>query len=512
MDYFKTLFDQLKDFWKQSNPMSRFGMIATVAACFAMILAVGYWSSLPTYVTVADRLEPDEAAKIVGQLEKSGIKAKLNFSATAVLADESKVSDARAIAAESAPDNVSKPVNPGFMGGSESTRRDIRFRNLERRLETSIMGFHGIEKATVHLFVGKSSLVRSMSQDSTAGVLLTISRGAQIPSDYGNTIARLVASGVPGLQMENVQVMDDRGRMLTKADTFIGASSDQIALKRDTERYLQMKAESILTPLVGLGKARVEVTADLDLTRKTSRTKKISPDGKVEIFSKRNSEKTRVRGSGGGVGVPGTGSNSTNNSDNTGKPLTTKETEENQSEFVVGSTEMEQVELADLVKQLHVAVVVDLSPGEDTQNSTKVDKAEVEALIKSAVGFNDTRGDTIKVFDSRIVDNPFLDIPPEVPAAVSNDFILKIVRQSSLGLGAVFAFVIGFLMIRKMKPITVTEKEPQISPERTKHLSELGIVARENPELLSRIVAAWINETPLESESRNTAESGRSAA
>ena len=59
MDYFKTLFDQLKDFWKQSNPMSRFGMIATVAACVAMIFAVGYWSSLPTYVTVADQLKPD---------------------------------------------------------------------------------------------------------------------------------------------------------------------------------------------------------------------------------------------------------------------------------------------------------------------------------------------------------------------------------------------------------------------------------------------------------------------
>ena len=495
MDYFKTLFDQFRSFWKQTSPVSRFGIVATVLFCLAMIIGVGYWASQPHYVTVATDLNPDKAAELVDALEKKGIDAKFNYLGTGVLVDESKLARARAIIKEVDPGiEIADTSDSGWFKTQED-RRESRHRNLEVRLAKTIMRLRPVEHAAVHIHVAKSSRIESMQQDSTASVVIKLRPGAKLSGIQGNSIVAIVASGVPGLEPKNVSVVDTEGRDYSPSESVFGQGVDKVSLRRDHERYLKFKVESMLTQMLGPGKASVMVTAQVDFKRKESKSKQITPEGKVTKSEKRKIETEKGRPSNVG-GVAGVSANSTNGNATTAKAETIRQKEESEitSEFpVVVTTESE---VPDWIKRLSVAAVVDLTPEEGEQPR---DIAGIESLIKSAIGFDETRGDTIKVVNSKMTGSLFTEDPTEIPTPVNTEFILNIVRQSSLALGAIFAFAIGFLMIRKIKPITVKEPEIQISPERSKHLADLSIVAKENPELLAKIVAAWINETPLES-------------
>ncbi len=499
MDYFKTLFEQFVKFWQQTSPLSRFGMVATVLICIGMIVAVGYWSSQPHYVTVANNLSPDKAAQVVDQLEKEGIAAKLNFSGSAILVDETKLNRARAVAKQIVPDeNLADSQGLSWNAGPEQ-RRNNMYRMLEQRLARTIMRLRAVEHATVHLYVAKNVRIESMQKESTASVLVKLRPGAELTQLQGDSIVSIVANGVEGLEPKNVKVLDDSGRVLSQPETIFGHGINHVALRRDTEKYLKYKVESILTQMLGPGKATITVSADVDLKKIDSKSKQYSPEDKMTKTEKRVIETTKGKPSGGAVGIAGTSSNNSNTGNtSSAKTTTTHQREESESTFDFGHVETVKTELPDWVKRLSVAAVVDLTPDEGDTQSPNVDLAAIELLIKSAIGFDESRGDTIKVINTKMAGNPFAEEPIEIATPVNTQFILNLVRQSSLGLGALFAFVIGFLLVRKMKPITVKESDSQISPERAKHLTELTIVAKENPELLARIVAAWINEAPAD--------------
>jgi len=121
-------------------------------------------------------------------------------------------------------------------------------------------------------------------------------------------------------------------------------------------------------------------------------------------------------------------------------------------------------------------------------------KDEVEAIIKAAVGFDEERYDEIEVVITSLAGGQQIELL-DAPVQENWGFYNQIIRNASLGVAALFAFAFAVMTLRKMRPITVVEKSStSISPERARHLSEMATLAKQHPEAMARIIAAWINE------------------
>ena len=493
MEYFKSQFQQFKAFWEQTTPQARFGMIGTLVVSIGMIVAVGIWSSQPHYVALAENLPPEKAAEIIDALEKESISCKLNFSGSAVLVDKSKWNRAKALANGIVPnENIASQEKLGFGAGAAERRQHIN-RQLESRLSQSIKRIQSVEDATVHIFVAKQMAIESLQKDSTASVVVKMRSGHRLSQTHARSIALLLANAVEGLEEKNVSIMDDQGNAYTTEDQLIGGGMSHVNLRLETEKYLQQKAESILTDMLGAGKASVIVSAQVDIKTIDSKSHKYAPDSKVVKREYRVTEKSDGGDTSGGAA--GTSSN-LGNSASTNASGSSRDMETSESEFGHDWVVENRTELPDWVKKLSVAAVIDMTPDESEEGGVARDLSPeaIESLIKSAVGFDQARGDQISVVQTKMAANPLLAFDEAPPADYT--LILEIIRNSSLGLGALFALVIGFLMLRKMKPVELTKEEPQMTPERTRHLADLTQLASQNPEMLTKIISAWINETP----------------
>ena len=158
-----------------------------------------------------------------------------------------------------------------------------------------------------------------------------------------------------------------------------------------------------------------------------------------------------------------------------------------------------------------VATIVDLTPAPtavaDDEDATaeppspQLDPTQIEDIVKQAVGFDQVRGDEITV-----VSAPLTPAFSDEPAAVINMWndYEPMLRTFGMGVIAFAAFAMGFLVLRKLKPVTVTETshEPQLSLDEVRHLAELSEQAKNNPEVAAKILESWLGkeDEPLDGE------------
>ena len=519
MDYFQSIFKQLKAFWAEASHSSKFGIIAVTLLCIGTIVGVGYWSAQPNYVPLTTNLPPDKASQVLAKLESEGVACKLNYSGSSVLVDQGKWSRARLLINEIVdPDQVTQnSTTSGFLLDPDS-RKDARVQSLESRLSRTITMMDSVEKAVVHLGLAEDRPTVLNQKDSTASVVLTLKNGALFSLSHAAAIGDLVAHSVTGLKSENVKVLDDSGRLLSRNSANFEVGSTTLEIQRAVERERAQKAEAMLA-FLGPGRAKVTVTAQIDLSSTKLRDEIINSENKAPTFEKTETSKTTttsknppnlaLSGSTGGLAGSAGNIDSPNNQQNSASNiLESREVSEKKMEN--GKTIEESMQWAKLVTNLSVAAVVDLTP-EPAEGSTEtpppldIPLAEIEEIIKKAVGFDESRSDTIKVVVAEMPQDPLMSNLLALPLTPNSVEYLDILKNVSLGVASLVALFIGYLVLRKMRPITVTEKvETTLSPERAKHLADLSSIAKQNPEILSRIVAAWVNEPAPESSTEQT--------
>jgi flagellar M-ring protein FliF len=252
-------------------------------------------------------------------------------------------------------------------------------------------------------------------------------RGALEPQQV-RAIRHLVASAVNGLKPERVSVVDEAGRLLAdgaRADNLasVGGEERQAAY----ERRLREQIEGIVSSVVGPGRARVQLTADFDFNRVTQTSEKFDPEGRVLRSSQTREESSGSDGGrdgqvsvgnelpgGGGAQrpgqTPGQGDNAAANREQSRK------SEEIVNYEISRSTKTEVTE-GGKVNRISVAVLVD---GNYTKNDrgeatyTPREKEEIDriaALVRSAIGFDQKRGDQVEVVNLRFADVPTFTVP-----------------------------------------------------------------------------------------------------
>jgi len=386
------------------------GVAAGVAAVLvAVMLRIGQAPDALLY----SNLDLREASEVTTALDGAGIKYSSKGDGSTIFVSRDEVGEARMLVAGKGlvtSGSVGYEIfdNQSVLGQTEFQQNLNAKRALEGELSRTIMSMRGINSARVMIALPQRELFQSEAAAPTAAIVVGVT-GGQLAAAQVQAIRNVVASSVPNLKPEKVTLTDTSNRTLaagSDAEGFSAASAQDA--QETTEARLQARIKDIVEGVVGVGAARVQVTADIDHSRSTTQELRYDPDGQVVRSTSTNgteSSDTTPTADGGatatnnipGGAAPATGAAGSRDTANT-------ET----TNYEISNTTTTTVKEAGEIKRLAVSVAVDgkWTPGANGAAPTYAARtpAEIEqikALVSAAVGIDATRGDKIEVLNAR---------------------------------------------------------------------------------------------------------------
>ncbi|MBD9428579.1 flagellar M-ring protein FliF [Achromobacter sp. ACM03] len=423
-------------------------LLGAAAALVAVIVAVAMWSSEPKYKVLFSNLDDRDGGAIVAALGTMNVPYRYNETGTAVLVPADRVYDARLqLASQGLPRGGSvgfELMDNARFGASQFTEQINYQRGLEGELARSIEAMHTVQHARVHLAMPRQSLFVRERQAPTASVLLNMHPGRSLSDAQVSAISWLVASSVPELTAENVSIVDQNGRLLSAPmGEGRGMDADQMRFVREMEQRTVERILTILNPLVGPGNVHAQASADVDFARREETSEVYRPNqepGQAAVRSQQTSDSTQ-RGINPAQGVPGALSNQApanpqapianppqpqpprpgqpQQPANAQQQTSTQAVTGNLNERRDATTNYEVDRTISHIKQpvgnlkrLSVAVVVNYMRDKDgeLQPLPPEELNKLTNLVREAMGYSETRGDSLNLVNSQ-----FNDGPPPVP-------------------------------------------------------------------------------------------------
>jgi flagellar M-ring protein FliF len=454
--------------------MKQLGFLLAIAASIALGGYVFMWSMSPNYQVLFSGMQPKEASEVVSILQSSGVKYKLDPSTGQLLVPASKIQSLRLkLAAEGLPRSAAPGMDilnedQGF-GTSQFVERARYQKALEEELARSIMGIQNVRSARVHLATPKQSVFVRERKAATASVVVNLYAGRNLEQGQVAAITHMVASSVPNMESANVNVVDQRGNLLTQPerDKGITMSNNQFQYTQKLEKLYISRIEDILSPIVGIGGVRAQVVAEVDFTVTEQTHESYNPDMAV-LRSEQLREESRTGGRG-AFGIPGALSNQPpgavstrveeNLVDRDGESISTDVpvvAPSNNSKSLTRNFELDRTishtrVAPGSVRKLSVAVLVDEHRSVDdsgTSVSTPLTESEmtrINALVMDAIGFSKARGDTLNIVNAAFLVPDSVEALPEIPLW-QQPWVWDVVKQ---GLGGL---VILFLILGVIRP------------------------------------------------------------
>ena len=410
-------------------------------------------------------LDLKEAGTITQALDAAGIKYEVKGDGSTIMVARDHVASARLMLAGKGLPTASSVGyeifdNQSALGQTDFVQQLNMKRATEGELARTIRALDGVTFASVHLVLPERQLFEDSADQATASV--TIGVGAREPStDQVRAVQNLVAGAVPNLKPERVTVIDQHGKTLSAdSDGALGGKAAADA-KAAIEDGIQARIKSLVEGVVGVGKARVQVSADVDMAQVTTQEEKYDPDGQVVRSQQTNETKSSDTQSGASAsGATSASSNipggapplapvtSSTGNENTGNESTTN--------YEISKTVTTQVQQPGTVKRLSVAVAVDglTAPGKNGKPGAYTPRSAEEMqhlndLVKAAMGFSSDRGDTLQVVNVKFPDaedGEGVSAASPLTGFDKND-IMRTVELAILGLVAV---LILFFVIRPL--------------------------------------------------------------
>lgn len=443
----------------------RMGLLAIAlgAALLAGAVVFYLWRDQGAYRPLYGAGEAYPAADVMQVLDAEAFDYRLHPQSGQVLVREEDLARARMLLAAKGV-KVSLPAGYELFDkdeplGTSHFLQDVRLkRSLEGELARTIMGLKGIEQARVHIAREDSnSFVVGRRDPAKASVLLQLAPGQRLSPEQVGAIVNLVAGSVPQLKPEDVSVVDQNGVLLSRGITGVGGPTQNWQAVDEYQRKAVSNVEEVLAPVLGLGNYRISVAADIDFSQKEETFQGYGEAPRLRSESQRN-ETTLDQLA---LGVPGSlsnrppepppqqqqgqanaqnpaqpGNGKVANTDNKAATSTRSETSR-QNDFDQTVTHIKYPGFA--LRQQSVAVVINAATAPEGGWTDKA-RTDLEAMVKSAVGFNAQRGDliTVSVF-------PFAAAPVEESTARwwESSALQSLVRYSVLGLIALLFLLFG---------------------------------------------------------------------
>jgi flagellar M-ring protein FliF len=419
-------------------------LLVGVAAAIAAGVGVMLWAVGPTYSLLYSNLAAEETAQIAQALDSARIPYKLGDSGNAISVPAEQLASARLkLAAQGLPESGggvnAMTKDPGF--GVSQFMENARYQHaLETELARTIASLQNVQGARVHLAMSRSSAFVSDRRPGSASVFLQLKAGRRLDDEQVQAIANLVASSIPELSAAQVTVVDQAGRLLSapNSDSDLAMRDKMFDFAHRLEESYANRVQELLTPLVGPGRVRAQVVAQVDMATTEQTREQFNPQSQV-VRSESTSEDAAKNGGAGAGGVPGaltnqppqpgvalppgaqpavaqSGANppaaagaagtTPNNAASTEVLGPDSKSRQSTRNYEIDRTMAYTRTPAGRVTRLSVAVLIDnlrttAADGKVTESPLPPEQIErMTALVKDAVGFDATRGDTVNVVNS----------------------------------------------------------------------------------------------------------------
>jgi flagellar M-ring protein FliF len=385
------------------------GVAAGVAAVLvAVMLRIGQAPDALLY----SNLDLREASEITTALDSAGIKYSSKGDGSTIFVSRDEVGEARLLVAGKGlvtSGSVGYEIfdNQSVLGQTEFQQNLNEKRALEGELARTIMSMRGITSARVMIALPSRQLFQTAAANPTAAVVVGVT-GGTLTGAQVQSIRNVVASSVPNLKPEKVTLTDTANRTLAAGsdDAGFSAASAEEA-KSSTEAQLQARIKDIVEGVVGVGAARVQVTADIDHSRSTTQEQRFDPDGQVVRSTSMNGSESADT-----TGVNDGGATATNNipggADPAATPIGSRDTQNTETtNYEISNTTTTTVKEAGEVKKLAVSVAVDgkWTPAANGRGAatyaarSEQEIAQIKSLVAAAVGIDEARGDKLEVLN-----------------------------------------------------------------------------------------------------------------
>ncbi len=454
-----------------------------LAAMGAVTIAlIGFFAFIILRVTAPDmtplfiNLTMDDSAAIAKELDREAVSYQLRGDGNVILVPRDRVARLRMQLAQS---GLPKGGGVGYeifdrtdsLGTTSFVQNIDAVRALEGELSRTIRTLDRVQDARVHLVMPERPLFSRDKVEPSASIVLRV-LGTLEPTQV-RAIRHLVATAVNGLRPQRISIVDEAGNLLAdgagddNGGSDVGADERQVAF----EKRLRQQIEQIVTSVVGPDHARVQLTADFDFNRVTETSDKFDPDGRVVRSSQTREESTASNAANSNqvtVGNEIPQGVQQQRQAATGDAAATPRDESRKSEetvnYEISKTTRTEVSEGGRVNRISVAVLVDGTYSKNDKGEivykprSKEEIDQIAALVRSAIGFDQKRGDQVEVVNLRFAEP--LPQPIAAPAGwlsglhLSKDDIMQAIETVVMGLLglAVLLLVVRPLVRRVLAP------------------------------------------------------------
>lgn len=502
---------------------------ATILGIFGAVVGFVFYftftASAPSMGVLYSGLDPSEAGKIVERLRSTGVP--LEAQADTLLVPVDQIAELRMqLAADGIGGSMGYEIfDKADLLGTSSALLDINHvRAIEGEIAKSIRTISNVQGARVHLVVPKKELFSKDVTPPSASIILKMKGAQRLTANQIQAVQALVASAVPNLTNDKISIIDDKGTLLSRGKESTGdVFSNQSTLKAENEEKLGRQIELLLEKTLGPNRVRAEVSTEMDFDRVTMQAVDYNPEGQVvkslttseegSNSNESNPEATTVQNA-----IP-----NQEGKDKGGSKTDTKKTEENTA-YEISNKTTTTVKEAGSIKRLSVAVLVDGSYAKSEKgDSTYTPRTDEELkklteLVKTAVGFKEDRGDSVKVINMKFStpDDILSDEPNFMQSVLKSLNIRKLIELSIAGLFSIivlFGFIKPMLTrlmnVRPMESVTPTgeliyadsaesfkrgeEQNELEAPEQTP-IQKAANLAQSSPDKTANILKSWLYE------------------
>jgi flagellar M-ring protein FliF len=445
-------------------------MVAVTTALIAFFAFVILRVTTPQMTTLFTDLSTEDSSGIIKDLERQAIPFELRNDGALIMVPKDKVTRLRMKLAEG---GLPKGGGVGYeifdksdaLGTTSFVQNINHLRALEGELARTIRAIDRIQAARVHLVLPERPLFSRETPEPSASIVVRV-RGALEPQQI-RAIRHVVASAVNGLKPQRVSIVDEAGQLL--ADGAKGDADNAIGDERRAgfEKRMRNQVEAIISSVVGAGRARVQLSADFDYNKITQTSDKYDPEGRVLRSSQTREESSATAENGGQVTVNNELPGNNQNRDTAAVARDQSKKSEETNNYEISRTTKTEVTEVGRVNRISVAVLVDGSyvkneKGEQVyQERSKEQLDRIAALVRSAIGFDQKRGDQVEVVNLKFAEAPV--VPPVAePTGLlgmlqfTKDDVMYVIE---LGVMMMLGLVVLFMVIRPLvKRILASEE------------------------------------------------------
>ena len=410
--------DQLLKFINNLNTAQRAVIIGGFSLLFILLVGLLVYSSVKAEdkklnFTIASNLTKSEVMLASDELEAAGIQFAVSGTGNSLTLKTSKefinIAKIKLLTSEAATTkHVGWEIFEKSSLGTTNFENKVKYlRALEGELSRSLESLNGVLKANVKIAIPKDTIFTEKKSDTTASVMVSLKPGIFLTQKQIDGIKNFIASAIPDLKQDNIQLIDQDGSLLQQSQDDINnqKSTTQTKYKDDMEEDYSKKIVALLEPFVGVGRVVAKVTVSLDFVKKDVEEEIYNPEGSIrsqQVVENSSNSQGMPTNNGGVAGV-----------DNNIQTPTTGNSNSNIASKTEGTNTVTNYEISKKIvtqkdnnytniKRITAAVTFDSSVLKDVQNKEEF-IASLESVVQDTIGYDKTRGDKITVRDFKFI-------------------------------------------------------------------------------------------------------------